>query len=171
MISVWSKSKSCFIDFEGFAILGVLALGSWPRQRLARLRAKREARESHHMLLRMQRVQRIWRNEPSHSQMNSHYGSWSPKWTPKSSKRNCKGQNPLVRKVHFIIGKLLKHKYLKWACMTHLDIWNTSYGQKKGWKSNWQFDSWPLKVRNMHYVFYYKSRWINQWVNLYVQNV
>jgi hypothetical protein len=24
--------------------------------------------------------------------------------------------------------------------MTHLDIWNTSYGQKKGRKSNWQFE-------------------------------
>jgi len=30
----------------------------------------------------------------------------------------------------------------------HLDIWNTSYGQKKGRESNWQFDSWPLKVGN-----------------------
>jgi hypothetical protein len=36
--------------------------------------------------------------------------------------------------------------------MTNLNIWNTSYGQKKGWESNWesncQFDSWPLKVKN-----------------------
>jgi hypothetical protein len=32
--------------------------------------------------------------------------------------------------------------------MTHLDIWNTSYGQKKGKESNWQFDSKPLKVGN-----------------------
>jgi hypothetical protein len=32
--------------------------------------------------------------------------------------------------------------------MTHLGIWNTSYGQKKGWESNWQFDSRPLKVKN-----------------------
>jgi hypothetical protein len=32
--------------------------------------------------------------------------------------------------------------------MTHVDIWNTSYGQKKGRESNWQFDSQPLKVRN-----------------------
>jgi hypothetical protein len=30
--------------------------------------------------------------------------------------------------------------------MTHLDIRNTSYGQKKGQESNWQFDSRPLKV-------------------------
>jgi hypothetical protein len=32
--------------------------------------------------------------------------------------------------------------------MTHLDISNTSYGQKKGRESNWQFDSRPLKVEN-----------------------
>jgi hypothetical protein len=32
--------------------------------------------------------------------------------------------------------------------MTHLDIWNTSYGQKKGWELEWQFDSRPLKVGN-----------------------
>jgi len=32
--------------------------------------------------------------------------------------------------------------------MTHLDIWNTSYGQKKGRESNWQFDSRPLKFGN-----------------------
>jgi len=36
----------------------------------------------------------------------------------------------------------------KWACMGHLDICSTSYGKKKGRESNWQFDSWPLKVRN-----------------------
>jgi hypothetical protein len=32
--------------------------------------------------------------------------------------------------------------------MSHLDIYNPSYGQKKGWESNWQFDSRPLKVEN-----------------------
>ncbi len=37
---------------------------------------------------------------------------------------------------------------LKWAHMTHLDIWKTSYGQKKGRESNWKFDSQPLKVMN-----------------------
>jgi len=50
--------------------------------------------------------------------------------------------------VLYIIGKLLERRYLKWACITHLDIWNTSYGPKKGWESNWQFDSRPLKVGN-----------------------
>jgi hypothetical protein len=32
--------------------------------------------------------------------------------------------------------------------MTRLDIWKTSYGQKKGRESNWQFDCRPLKVGN-----------------------
>jgi hypothetical protein len=32
--------------------------------------------------------------------------------------------------------------------MSHLDICNPSYGQKKSRESNWQFDSRPLKVGN-----------------------
>jgi len=42
----------------------------------------------------------------------------------------------------------LELRCLKWARMTPLDIWNTSYGPKKGRESNWQFDSQPLKVGN-----------------------
>jgi hypothetical protein len=52
--------------------VATLALGSRPRQGVARLWAKKETRESHHMLLG---VQRVCRNEPSHSQVNFHYGS------------------------------------------------------------------------------------------------
>jgi hypothetical protein len=98
-----------------------------------------------HMLLG---VQKVWENEPSQSQVNSHVGSWSLERTPKFSERDCRGQNSSPWRVLYIIGKLLKCRCLKWACMAHLDIWNTSYGQKKGWESNWQFDSWPLKVGN-----------------------
>jgi hypothetical protein len=75
-----------------------------------RWRAKREIRESLHML---PRVQRVLGNEPSHSQMNSHVGSWSPKWTPECYERNCRGQNPLPQRVHYIMGKLLKRRCLK----------------------------------------------------------
>jgi hypothetical protein len=42
--------------------------------------------------------------------------------------------------------KILKHRCLKCACMTHLDIWNTSYGQKKGQKSNCQI--WLLTIKS-----------------------
>jgi hypothetical protein len=36
----------------------------------------------------------------------------------------------------------------KWARVSHLDICNTNYDKKKGWESNWQFDSQPPKVGN-----------------------
>jgi hypothetical protein len=52
------------------------------------------------------------------------------------------------RNFFYIIGKLLNRICLKWLCMTHLDISNTSYGQKKGWESNWWFDFQSLKVSN-----------------------
>jgi len=70
------------------------------------------------------------------------------RWTPKFSKSDCKGQNPLDWGVLYIIRKVLKLKCLKWACMNHLETSNTSCGQKKGRESNWQFDSRPLKVEN-----------------------
>jgi hypothetical protein len=92
-------------------------------------------------------VQRVWRNEPSHSQVNFHVESSSPEWTPEFLERNCRGQNSSPWGVLYIIKKLLKRRCLKWACIAHLNIWNTSYGQKKGRESNWQFDSQPLKVR------------------------
>jgi hypothetical protein len=109
------------------------ALGSWPKQGLARLRAKREAWESHFMLLKVQKNVNKWAltfaNELPFWELES-------QWTPKSSKGNRRGQNPLDWSVFNIIEKLLKHRCLKWAHMTHLDIWNTNYGQKKGQESN-----------------------------------
>jgi hypothetical protein len=93
-------------------------------------------------------MQRVWGNEPSHSQVNSHVGSWSLERIPEFSERDCRDQNFLSWRVLYIIEKLLKCRCLKWACIAHLDIWNTSYGQKEGRESNWQFDSRPLKVGN-----------------------
>jgi hypothetical protein len=90
----------------------------------------------------------VWGNEPSHSQVNSHVGSWNLKWTPNFSKRDCRGQNKLSQKAFYIIGKMLKRRCLKWARIAHLDIYNTNYGQMKSQESNWQFDSQPLKVKN-----------------------
>jgi hypothetical protein len=125
--------------------VATLTLGSRPRQGVGRWRAKRKTRESHHML---PGVQTVWGHEPSHSQVNSHVGSWNPERTPEFSGRDCRGQNSLPRGVLCNIGKILKRRCLKWARIAHLDICNASYGQKNGRKSNWQFDSWPLKVKN-----------------------
>jgi hypothetical protein len=88
---------------------------------------------------------RMWGNEPR-----------TPKWTPTLGveiltnfqiSRKLRGQNPWDWGVPYIIGKILKFRCLKWACITDLDISNTSYGQKKGRESNWYFDSQPLKVK------------------------
>jgi hypothetical protein len=70
------------------------------------------------------------------------------RWTSECLKNNFRGQNQMDWGVFYTIEKILKQYCLKWAHMTHLDIWNTSYGEKKGQESNWHFDSRPLKVKN-----------------------
>jgi len=70
------------------------------------------------------------------------------RWTPETSESDSKGQTSMSCGVLYIIGKLLERRCLKWARIAHLDIWNTSYGQKKGQESICQFDSRPQKVKN-----------------------
>jgi hypothetical protein len=70
------------------------------------------------------------------------------RWSFGTSESDLRGQNSMSYGVFYIIGKLLELKCLKWARIVHLDIWNTSYGQKKGQESNCQFDSRPKKVEN-----------------------
>jgi hypothetical protein len=125
--------------------IAILALGSQSRQGVTRLRAGRKIRKSHHMLPGVPKGVREWTLT-----LPSELPCWKleSQWTPKSSKRNYKGQNPSPWQFLYIIGKLLKCRCLKWARITHLDIWNTSYGQKRGRESNYQFDSRSLKVRN-----------------------
>ncbi len=69
-----------------------LALGPQPKQRCAKLWAKREARESHLMLPKVQKNVREWTLT-----LPSELSFWeldSP-WIPKSSEGDCNGQNPL----------------------------------------------------------------------------
>jgi hypothetical protein len=68
--------------------------------------------------------------------------------TPECLEFDSKAQNTSYWGVLGVIGKVLKRKYRKWPRICHLDIFSPSYGQKKGWESNWQFDSRPLKVGN-----------------------
>jgi hypothetical protein len=68
--------------------------------------------------------------------------------TPESSKRDFRSQKSMAKGIIYTIGKFLERRCLKWARIAHLDIWNIGYGQKKGWESNCQFDSRPLKVGN-----------------------
>jgi hypothetical protein len=66
----------------------------------------------------------------------------------KNFKFDFRSQNTSPWSVLHVIGKLLKCRCRKWPFMSHLDIYITSYGEKKGRESNWQFDSRPLKVGN-----------------------
>jgi hypothetical protein len=60
---------------------------------------------------------------------------------------------------------------LKWARMTHLDIWNKSYGQKKDRESNCQINSRPLEVGNcpdflaFRWHATYCSKALDKWYN------
>jgi hypothetical protein len=89
----------------------------------------------------------LWRKceVTSHTPKN---GTGESSGTPKNSESDCRGQNTLPWSVLYIVGKVLKCKCSKWPRMSHLDIYSTSYGRKKGRESNWQFDSRPLKVGN-----------------------
>jgi hypothetical protein len=75
-------------------------------------------------------------------------GGLEPSRTPECSELDSKAQNTSHWDVLGVIGKVLKRKYRKWPRIGHSDICSLNYGQKKGQESNWQFDSWPLKVGN-----------------------
>jgi hypothetical protein len=75
-------------------------------------------------------------------------GNLESSWTPKNLELDCRGKNTSHSGVLYTIGKVVKCRCRKWPRMSHLDICNLSYGQKKGHESNCQFDSRPLKVGN-----------------------
>jgi hypothetical protein len=68
--------------------------------------------------------------------------------TPECLELDRRTQNTSHWGVLGVIGKVLKRRYRKCPRIGHLDICRSSYGQKKGRESNWQFDSRPLKVGN-----------------------
>jgi hypothetical protein len=124
--------------------VATLGLGSRPRQGLAKVRAKSEL-ESH--ISYSQECKKVRGNEPPHSQVNSHFGSWSPNGLLNFQREIARVKtNGLI--CYLYHWKLLELRCLKWVRMTHLDTPNASYGQNKGRESNWQFDSQPLKVGN-----------------------
>jgi hypothetical protein len=88
------------------------------------------------------------------------------RWTSKTSKSDCKGQNSMDYGVLYIIGKILERRCLKWARIAHLDISNISYGQKKGRESNCQFDSWQQKVGNRPDLLGWRERATYHWKDL-----
>ncbi len=75
------------------------------------------------------------------------WGLESPPGLPKIQSSIAGVKTPCLE-VFYTFEKVLKCRCRKWPRMSHSDIYNTSYGRKKGRESNWQFDSQPLKVRN-----------------------
>jgi hypothetical protein len=75
-------------------------------------------------------------------------GVWSPPGLPKTQKTIAGVKTPYIDVFFISLEKVLKFRCPKWPRMSHLDICSPSYGQKKGRESNWQFDSWSLKVGN-----------------------
>jgi hypothetical protein len=124
--------------------VATLALGSRPRQRLVKVRAKREAQESHFMFPGGQRSAREWTHTLPKELPLWELESW---WTSESLESNCRGQNSFDWIVSYIIAKILKCRCLKWACMTHFGhlkykLWSKERSRVK------LFDSRPLKVKN-----------------------
>jgi hypothetical protein len=126
MFSHYFKSLSLAIRFS----VATLALGSRPRQKglqgcgpKGSLGVTSETPGSaREWALTLPRQLPLW-------EMDS-------RWTPKTSEKDLRGQISMARGAIYIIGKLLKRRCLKWARIAHLDIWNTSYRQKKGRESN-----------------------------------
>jgi hypothetical protein len=90
---------------------------------------------------------RMWRNEPPPPKWTPLW-ELEPRWILEFSKSDWRDQNSLHWIIPHIIGKILKLRCLKWTCIIDLNTLNISYGQKKSQKSNCQFDSQPLKVKN-----------------------
>jgi hypothetical protein len=144
-------------------LVATLALGSRPRQRGRKVTSQKEGRESLRMLPGVQENEWEWTlTLPKGIQL----------WELESrcilefSERYFRGQNSISGKVFYTIGKLLELRCLKWARITPLDIWNISYGQKKGWESNCQFDSWSLKVENRPNLLVARGRATYRWKSL-----
>jgi len=85
------------------------------------------------------------------------------RWTPKTSESDYRSQSSMSCAILYIIVKLLERRCLKWARIAHLDIWNVSYGQKKGRESNCQFDSRPQKVGNRPNLLSCRGRATYRW--------
>jgi hypothetical protein len=73
---------------------------------------------------------------------------WSPPRLPNVQSSTARPKTPRIEVFLVSLEKVLKRRCRKWPRIGHLDIFSSSYGQKKGRESNWQFDSRPLKVRN-----------------------
>jgi hypothetical protein len=60
------------------------------------------------------------------------WGLGSPSGLPKLQSSIAREKTPCLKAFFMKYGKILKCRWRKWPCMSHLDICNTTYGKKKG---------------------------------------
>jgi hypothetical protein len=90
--------------------VATLTLGSWPRKGFAKVQAKTRP-ESRISCSR--ECKRMWGKEPSHSQMNSHFGSWSPN-----------GLLNLHREIARVKTHWIEEFLISLESSWNLDVWN-----------------------------------------------
>jgi hypothetical protein len=75
-------------------------------------------------------------------------GIWSPSGLPQLQSSIAEVKTHCLEVIFISLERPWSVDVEKWPCMSHSVIYITSYGQKKGRESNWQFDSRPQKVGN-----------------------
>jgi hypothetical protein len=93
------------------------------------------------------KCRRMWGNEHTHSQMNSHFKIGVP-MDFQFFRGQLQGSKFIRLKSSSYHWKALGTKMSKMGLHDQFRYLNISYGQKKGQELNCQFDSRPLKVRN-----------------------
>jgi hypothetical protein len=114
---------------------------------------------AHVLMLVATPILRESEEEDSHFQ----HGNLRVRRDSQNFKEWLQGSKHIALESSLYLGKLLKCRCVKWACMTHFDICSTSYGKKKVRESNCQFDSQPQKVGNRPdpYAFWWGA--IDRW--------
>jgi len=124
------------------------------------VRAKRKL-ESH--IIDSRECRKVWGSEPSHSQGNSHFGRWSPGGLLKLQRPIWGVKTQWL--VAFLISLESSWKLDAWNGLALL-IWTSEtqvMAQKKGRKSNCQFDSRPKKVGNQPDLLGFRRRATYHW--------
>ncbi len=129
--------KQILIKLTMGKFVTTLALGSRPSQRnLQGCGPKRSPRVTPHALESVKKCEG----------MNPHTPKWTflwemeSRWTFEFSINDYKGQNSMVWRVPYINRNLLECRCLKWARMTHLDIWNMAKRKVKSQIGKLTFD-------------------------------
>jgi hypothetical protein len=95
-----------------------LALGSQPKQGFTKLQAKKEARSHTTYSQECERCEGL--NPPTPREF--HFGSWNFGGPLNFQRAIARVKIQWIEKVLYIIENILKRRYLKWACIAHLNI-------------------------------------------------